>query len=130
MERPRRRRSKVESISGKSSKRPSKKTRELAVPEPKVWLAINRGGISQRIVNHIGGEAEDIVTEMIGYAKGGNFQAMKYLFEMAGLFPATAADESALKDTLTTRLRDRMEKFVREANRKLQNEPGDAVSVP
>ncbi len=131
MKNSRRRRSKIENISGRSSTHLERPVAEAKTPETKIWPAINRVAIGERIVNHVGDEAEEIVTEMIAHAKGGNFQAMKYLFEMAGLFPASAAADSAPKDTLETRLRDRMEEFVRESKQKLERGESDkAVSVP
>ncbi len=81
-----------------------------------VWLAIDRRAVCTRITNHVYGEAENIVSKMIDFAKEGNCQAMKYLFEMAGLFPAAAESEEGEKDTLSSRLRDRFETILNELN--------------
>jgi len=81
-----------------------------------IWPAADRRAVCTRITNHVYGEAENIVSKMIDFAKEGNCQAMKYLFEMAGLFPAAAESEEGEKDTLSTRLRDRFETILNELN--------------
>jgi hypothetical protein len=59
--------------------------------------------IRQKLTQRVAAEAEQMVADMIGHVKDGNCAAMKFLFEMIGLFPATAATQSAQEDCIKTR---------------------------
>jgi hypothetical protein len=51
-----------------------------------------------QITNLVGNRALEAVDQTIEHIKRGNFQAMKYLFEMVGLFPATGPAEAAVPE--------------------------------
>jgi hypothetical protein len=70
-----------------------------------VDLAVVRG----QITNLVGNSAVKMVTTTMNEAGKGHYLAMKYLFEMIGLCPATAPEslppEDSLAQTLLRRLR-------------------------
>jgi len=45
-----------------------------------------------------------MVRTTIEQVQGGHYQALKYLFEMIGLYPATGAQEESQEDSLATTL--------------------------
>jgi hypothetical protein len=74
-----------------------------AHPAPEVSAAHVRA-VQQRIQSLVREHAEAMVLDMIEHVKDGNYLAMKFLFEMAGLFPASAPSEASEADTLRSRL--------------------------
>lgn len=90
---------------GKASRRNSNKT-----------LAGGRGArkpadleaIRQQICDLVGSQAVDLVETTIGEVDKGHYGAMKYLFEIIGLYPATLQEiplgEDSLAKTLLRRL--------------------------
>lgn len=54
--------------------------------------------VRRQITNLVGNRALEAVDQTIEQIKRGNFQAMKYLFEIVGLFPVTAPAEAAAPD--------------------------------
>jgi hypothetical protein len=62
--------------------------------------AVEVAAVRQQITNLIGHRAVEMVNVTIEHIKNGNYQAMKYLFEMAGLFPAGTAEETPGADSL------------------------------
>lgn len=63
--------------------------------------------LRQQITNLVVSEAMAMVTTTIEQVNQGHFQAMKYLFEVVGLYPATApedAPQDSLARTLLSRL--------------------------
>jgi hypothetical protein len=65
--------------------------------------------VRQKISNRVGSEALGMVETTIAEADKGHFPAMKYLFELIGLYPATEqevghAGEDSLARTLLKRL--------------------------
>jgi len=71
---------------------------------------VDLGAVRQRITNMVGNEAEVLVATTIEEANKGHYAAMKYLFEMVGLYPengsgaAAEPDDDALAKTLLRRL--------------------------
>jgi hypothetical protein len=51
--------------------------------------------LRQRVINKIGAGAMKMVGAAIGEAEKGHYQAVKFLFELAGIFPAPAIEEKA-----------------------------------
>src|SRR6185369_8202068 len=56
---------------------------------------VDVGAIRQTIIRMVGVAASDMVRAAIGEAKKGHATSLKYLFEMAGLYPATLETEQA-----------------------------------
>ena len=49
--------------------------------------------VRQQVTNIIGAEAETMVWAAVEEGQKGHYQAMKYLFELAGIFPAPVNEE-------------------------------------
>jgi hypothetical protein len=68
----------------------------------------NFGTVRKKIGNMVGKKAVNMVGSAISEAGKGHFPAMKYLFEMSGLYPAVEAEgtpeEESLAKTLLLRL--------------------------
>lgn len=64
--------------------------------------------LRQEIQDLIKREAIPMVESTIGEAKEGHFAAMKYLFEIVGLFPGTCEPESEEDDSLAKILLQRL----------------------
>jgi hypothetical protein len=64
--------------------------------------------IRQKLTNLIGGEAATMVWSTIEEANKGHFAAMKYLFEMIGLFPASGDEQEPEDNSLAKTLLRRM----------------------
>jgi hypothetical protein len=90
---------------GKAGARSKKTSPALGKPLEKVDLAV----IREQITNLVGNRALDMVEFTMKEVKKGHYLAMKYLFEMVGLWPATATEvtveESSLAKTLLQRLK-------------------------
>jgi hypothetical protein len=71
-------------------------------PEPELVVEspVDIANVRNQIANAVGGRAVQIVKTMIAAAEKGHYLAMKYLFEMTGLYPATTAVENMEKDSL------------------------------
>jgi hypothetical protein len=70
---------------------------------------VDMGKVRAKLTNMVGGSAEVIAQKVIAAAKDGQLPQAKYLFEMAGLYPATetsneGTEEDSLESTLMTRL--------------------------
>ncbi len=64
--------------------------------------------VRQKIANKVGQQAEEMVRTTIGEVGKGHYPAMKFLFEMIGLYPAGSGaepvGENVLAKTLLRRL--------------------------
>jgi hypothetical protein len=90
---------------GKARKNPKK-----APPVPRRALKrVDLGVVRERITNLVGNSALDMVKTTMREVNNGHYLAMKYLFEMIGLCPATTPEgivqEDSLAKTLLRRLR-------------------------
>ncbi len=94
------------------------------------------GEIRQEIANLVGGRALGMVETTIGEAESGHYAAMKYLFEMIGLYPATAQSEPSSPDSLARMLLRRLglpeesgleTKVTKDYPRESEANGGDAV---
>jgi hypothetical protein len=89
----------------KGRKRPKKASTVQKKAMKQVDLAVVRG----QITNLVGNRAVKMVTTTMNEVDKGHYLAMKYLFEMIGLCPATAPEgpppEYSLAKTLLRRLR-------------------------
>jgi hypothetical protein len=90
--------------SGKAGKR-SKGARSA----PKKPLKhVELGPVQEHITNLVGNRAIKMVETTIAEVNKGHYLAMKYLFEMVGLFPATASAETPQEDSLAKTLMHRL----------------------
>ena len=89
----------------KGRKRPKKASTAQKKAMKQVDLAVVRG----QITNLVGNRAVKMVTTTMNEVDKGHYLAMKYLFEMIGLCPATAPEgplpEDSLAKTLLRRLK-------------------------
>lgn len=90
----------VSSIRSAPKKRTGRRSRAQVVKDV--------GTLRQEIEDLIKREAVPMVECAIGEAKEGNFAAMKYLFDMGGLFPGTVKPESVEDDSLAKILLQRL----------------------
>ena len=77
------------------------------MPEPKAELA-DLAAVRKEISRVVGSEAVRMVRRIIAEVDIGHYSAMKYLFELAGLYPATAQEETAGDDSLAKTLLRRL----------------------
>jgi hypothetical protein len=64
--------------------------------------------IRKQITNLVGDQALTMVEATMGQVAKGHFAAMKYLFEMIGLFPATGQEEAPAENVLAKTLLHRL----------------------
>ena len=64
--------------------------------------------IREQIISLVGDQAVGMVETTIGEAEKGHFAAMKYLFEMIGLYPATGQPEAPVDNVLARTLLRRL----------------------
>jgi len=90
---------------GKAGKSPKKRP---SVPR-KALKQVDLSVVREQITNLVGNRAVDMVETTMDEIDKGHYLAMKYLFEMVGLCPATtpegAVQEDSLAKTLLRRLR-------------------------
>jgi hypothetical protein len=84
----------------KGAKKPAKKK---SAGRP-VDLAVVR----QKIANKVGEQAENMVKTTIGEVGKGHYPAMKFLFEMVGLYPSGANEEPVGENVLAKTLLRRL----------------------
>jgi hypothetical protein len=65
-------------------------------------------GLRGHISNLVCADAVEMVSTTVDRVKKGQYQAMKYLFEMIGLFPATAVPDVPQEDSLAGMLLSRL----------------------
>jgi hypothetical protein len=75
--------------------------------DPEYLDPIDLAFVRQQVTNLVANRALEVVHETLDQIGRGNYQAMKYLFEMVGLFPVTASDETSAENSLTTMLLNR-----------------------
>jgi hypothetical protein len=82
--------------------------KKRANARPRAHVAKDAVTLRQEIEDLIKREAVPMVKSTIGEAEDGHFAAMKYLFEMVGLFPGTVEPESEQDDSLAKILLQRL----------------------
>lgn len=65
-------------------------------------------GLRQQITQLVADDALEMVSSTIEQVKHGQYQALKYLFEMVGLYPATSTEETPQADSLAKILLSRL----------------------
>jgi hypothetical protein len=93
----------------KSAERLESKPEPIAAEAPEVAAPpMDMETLRDHISNMVRGNAETMVQKTIDQVNGGQYQAMKYLFEMIGLFPATVTPEDSPEDSLSGMLLARL----------------------
>jgi len=85
--------------------------------------------VRQKISDVVVKEAMAMVTTTIDQVKEGHFQAMKYLFEMVGLFPATE-EKSVPRESLAGTLLGRLGLLEDAEAQGRSSDPGEQHRVP
>ena len=70
--------------------------------------ALTIDGLRQQITQLVADDALEMVSSTIEQVKHGQYQGLKYLFEMVGLYPATSAEEAPQPDSLAKILLSRL----------------------
>jgi len=84
-------------------------TAKKASGEAPTAETVNLAALRQKITNLVAADALQMVEETIAQVHNGHYQALKYLFEMVGLYPALADSQEmpqpeSLAKTLLQRL--------------------------
>jgi hypothetical protein len=95
------------------AKKPRQKVKAAVVEETAAatdttHLAVSFDVLRQQIAKLVTDDALDMVRKTIDHAKNGQYQALKYLFEMVGLYPATTDEETPQEDSLAKILLKRL----------------------
>jgi hypothetical protein len=72
--------------------------------DPEYLDPIDLASVRQQVTNLVANRALEVVHETLDQIGRGNYQAMKYLFEMVGLFPVAESQETSTEKSLTTML--------------------------
>jgi len=79
------------------------------MPRDPIDCAVDLSALRRRITELVALNAVSMVQQAIDAVKEeGQYQAIKYLFEMIGLYPAAADDESEAQSSLTQTLLDHL----------------------
>lgn len=89
----------------KASKPPRKKDKPATAENAE---AAKLDCLRQRITELVAANALEMVGTAIDQVKEGQYQALKYLFEMIGIYPATVEAEAPPEDSLAKILLDRL----------------------
>jgi hypothetical protein len=92
------------------SSRPPRKQDKAATAENADAAGLN--SLRRRITELVAANALEMVGTTIDQVKEGQYQALKYLFEMIGLYPASVEAENPQEDSLAKILLDRLGIFV------------------
>jgi hypothetical protein len=83
------------------------KPRPVAV-KPVALEPVDMAALRGEISNLVCADAVEMVKKIIVQVKGGQYQALKYLFEVIGLFPSTAMQDAPQEDSLAGMLLSRL----------------------
>ena len=72
--------------------------------DPRNLNPVDLGAVRQQVTNLVGNRALEVVHQILDQIGRGNYQAMKYLFEMVGLFPAATSEGTPAEDSLAQAL--------------------------
>jgi hypothetical protein len=87
----------------------ARKRSKTAKPAPKrLPKQVDLGGVRDQITRLVGNRATKLVETTMGEVNKGHYLAMKYLFEMVGLFPATTPEAPLQDDSLAKTLLRRL----------------------
>src|ERR1700674_458697 len=85
-----------------------KGTKKAPPVSQKALKRIDLSVVRERITNLVGNRAVDMVETTMDEVDKGHYLAMKYLFEMIGLCPATTPEETLQEDSLAGTLLRRL----------------------
>jgi hypothetical protein len=92
-----------------SKAKPARKRAKKARSAPKKSLKqVDLVVVQKQITNLVGNGALKMVQNTMGEVNKGHYLAMKYLFEMIGLCPATTSEEAQQDDSLAKTLLRRL----------------------
>jgi hypothetical protein len=95
-------------MSKAKSVKPGKRSKGARSAPKKPLKHVELGPVQEHITNLVANRAIKMVDNTIAEANKGHYLAMKYLFEMIGLFPATAPTETIEEDSLAKTLMRRL----------------------
>src|ERR1700674_2298242 len=85
-----------------------KGTKHTPAMPKKALKQVDLGVVRERITNLVGNRAVEMVETTMDEVDKGHYLAMKYLFQMVGLCPATSPDEAPEEDSLAKTLLRRL----------------------
>ncbi|GEM_PF-2794843 len=86
----------------RSKAKPARKTEKPRLkPEDSLDVPVDIPNVREQIIRLVGNGALDMVQSMVTEVKNGHYLAMKYLFEMVGLFPAIASADPVSEESLS-----------------------------
>ena len=88
--------------------RPKTQHRAKASRDQNIREVATIDGLRQQISKLVADDALEMVSSTIEQVNQGQYQALKYLFEMVGLYPATSAEETPQADSLAKILLSRL----------------------
>jgi hypothetical protein len=92
----------MKKTAGKSQREGCERVRREALEAPDLLV------LRQQITSLVCAEAVQMVETTIEQVQNGHYQALKYLFEMIGLYPAAGAQEASQGDSLAEMLLHRL----------------------
>jgi hypothetical protein len=105
----------VELLQNREGQGVKKSVKQTCKPEPQPAVTelveakpMDKGALRDHISKLVCAGAVEMVTNTIAKVHDGQYQAMKYLFEMIGLFPSTAVPEASQEDSLAGTLLSRL----------------------
>ena len=103
-----------------------KRSKRTQLSGTKAMKHVDLGVVREKITNLVGNHALDMVKTTIDEVEKGHYLAMKYLFEMIGLCPATTPEETLQEDSLAKTLLRRLH-LPEEANLCTESVSADAA---
>ncbi len=91
------------------SKTALRRSRTAQSAPKKALKQVDLGGVRDQITKMVGNRATKMVEITIDEVSKGHYLAMKYLFEMVGLFPATTPEAPLQEDSLAKTLLRRLQ---------------------
>lgn len=98
------------------AKKPGKNSKKASSTPSKTLKPVDLGAVRERIAKLVGNNAMHMVHTTIKEVDKGHYLAMKYLFEMIGLCPASPGEEAPQDDTLARTLLRRLQLPEEEAS--------------
>ena len=84
------------------------KSKKSSMARKQLLKQVDLGVVREQITNLVGNRAVEMVETTMDEVNKGHYLAMKYLFEMVGLCPATSRDEAPDEDSLAKTLLRRL----------------------
>ena len=84
------------------------KSKKSSMARKQLLKQVDLGVVREQITNLVGNRAVEMVETTMDEVDKGHYLAMKYLFEMIGLCPATTPEEALQEDSLARTLLRRL----------------------